>query len=285
MRKEFNFQSLDAWRSGLKAAAIALPAVILAGTTYGWQGLFAMSALTVGMTTCMRRFHDEKVRQDHMFRHFGAIMPHPPSREMAISARLSGSFDTARVGVFPTGTAEIPFSTNFQIISIYPPFAEKMSDSAMEFVIAHELSHIRTPHDVQAYFPHLSAAYVVAAATAIATGLDVSNAPQTILSATGIGLSIVTSGLNLHRDYELVHDSNALRVTGNLPAAREALQTLYALMDKPAPLGLPEPLWSSLRAPFRSHPPLETRLANLDATWEAMQREAQQKSAPIPEVA
>lgn len=212
----------------------------------------------------------------------------PDSRESHISQDLSPHFELPPIKIYYRDDPRKPFETDLRVIKITKAAAEKVTDGEMRFIIAHELDHIRHEHDLHLLTP-VKAFNTLATVTGFAAAylafgqIDPAPLPTTTASLTGAAISyafMTMTNAHIWRNVERRADANALRATGDLDSAKSALTKIYDILAKNNPKEMA--IHNALK-PFQKHPPLQTRLANLDRTWETMQREAQQKiAAPVP---
>lgn len=312
MKKEFNFQSVNQASAASRAFLIALPALFANVAAYGWPGLFVLSAITAGMMVRANQNLDYSIdiRQrrrklngdaddlEHLLKKISAKLDQidprraekdewpvkPETREQRMSRLLSPSFGLPVIAVKADALDGRPFGTDMMHIVIDPVAAKRLSDNEMEFVIAHELDHIRMERDFYALTPIDSfrkASVLAGAVTCIAPILSVSGPlPSAVAGGTAAlvsYLSMHTANASIWRDVESRCDANALRATGDLDAAKGALTKIYDIVRE-RQKGTP---FEHINAhPFQRHPGLKNRLANLERTWNAMQKEAQQISVP-----
>lgn len=319
MKNEFNFQSINPWRTAAKTLALALPALYINAANYGWQGLFVMSALTAGLIVKMNQNTDHKLALSRRSRDLtgkkeallqtvnGLILKYndiardanapdkvltvpetEENREQRLSRTLSPLFGLPVIEVNHHDKKTKPFYTDLNKIHVDPTVAEHLTDGELAWVIAHELEHMRRDRDLYMLVP-IKGLNTVAVGTGLITGgMALGNAPASFLpglgpSAAGAAISLFSlwaANAGIWREVERRCDSNALRVTGNLNDAKSALTKIYTIMDTRTSFH------RVLPHVLQTHPSLTARLANLDRTWDAMQCQAQQKNAartPAPE--
>ena len=289
VKNEFNFQSLNPWRTAAKAFAIAFPALFLNAAQHGWQGMAVMGAVGTMIAGGMLRSFDQLYEEDEKRMGFAPRSSDLPTREEDIAARVSQHFGLPPVRVVAGAPETSPFQVVNQAIQIHPGTTPHFSDEALEWVMAHELDHIRNLRDLNLRIPVFSCGLVSIAGGLVMTGAALFNGDA---SATrDMTMNFMTclvsysffraANTGITREVELRCDANALRATGNLDAAKEALYTFRDLFDT---LNKDKGPLDSLvnRIAYKPHPSLDARLKNLDRTWEAMQIEGQARHAPAP---
>lgn len=165
-----------------------------------------------------------------------------------------------------------------------------MRDDQLEFVAAHELSHVKTQDHLSvnsflesAMLPTVSAGFWMTASVAAINAamgfigmepiLDPSlqegvNIWSSLAAQFAAGAGFVWTSGAASRMAEKRADRNALAVTGNLAAAQTAVDQLYAHEKSGFSLG------NVFRAMVRKHPRHKARRKALDRNWTRIRRHA-----------
>src|SRR5690606_17190705 len=127
---------------------------------YSWPGLAIFSLFYSGVLVGMRRSYDASYEKDAHVRNNPPDAQHVPLREEIIAARLSPLFGLPPIRVTADAPLKHPFCTNSRTIMLHPETAKKFSPAETEWIVAHELDHIRNERDLDLTAPAYTFALV-----------------------------------------------------------------------------------------------------------------------------
>lgn len=293
MRYEFNMQGLNKTRAAIKAAAFALPAIVMTAQQYGWTGLFVAAAFAGVMTArhgAMLHLYTRSAQSYHRRRQPET----PPGREQVLSDQITNRLGMPSIPVSIENRNDDLALTDLKYIYIAPRVAKDLKDPEMRWLLAHEIDHVRNSHDLYLQIPLSAGAKSCAGLGVLAVLGNVTNS-LTLPGNPDLSVSVAVSAtamLLFHlatkavkQEVELRCDSNALRVTGDKDAAITTTRVMGDMAHHITPDTPLSRIMFAMACPFHNHPPIETRLRNLETTWAAMQTEqatALSRRAPTP---
>ena len=299
-RDEFNLQGLNKVRTTLRAGLLALPGVAVMGMHYGLTGLAVTAALVGGLAWLQKQGQKLHILAPELGEGIRDIRD---IRDILFTDRENRIADvlTRRMNMPPAAvqwaalTSTLAGTDGASII--LRPTVKSFSDEQAAFVIAHELDHIRNPHDelVETAFKNAGTFGLIWTAVAAAGQtngwFDIATTQHLPALFGGAVITLASFALAaraVEQEVELRCDGNALRATRDPDAARFAIHYIDCASRQPAHTGTPlKNLWRALNhfsqgnIIFSSHPSTNVRLANIVDTWHQMGREGTTRPVPV----
>lgn len=289
MKQEFNFQRLNKARLTARTMGLVLPSLWLTSHLYGTTGLAVVGTFTTIFSLFWSQvfyWHAQSGR--HHIRRYNES-PGQTIVQQKIADKLATTFGMPRVPVVKAANSHGDIaSTDRHSIYLSPSLSVLLNRHEMKFVIAHEMTHIRSTSHDQIRLPFMVAARGTAILGIFGTAAHVNG----YITLTGDPSLIKTMALSaaaaagLHlaakivsREIEFTCDSNALRATKDIDAARSTIAS-FKDIEKPPADNVPDRLIAAYYRFFSDHPSEKARLRNLDKTWAAMQAEKAALPAP-----
>lgn len=292
-------------------ALAALPAVVMTGLQYGWMGL-AVTGIFMASLGKMKEFV-ALLRQppanpfDDLDFDDPVLIPHDDSIPFASDDDIQIMCDrlverrgadpvTVRSNFKPVFNAHYRPASNTVIIPL-SVIALTESDE-LGFILGHEIEHqfARAEKDISEYTFAAKLSVPLGVGLSATVGMagifmpwvgQINNLLQ-LGPIRGTLAMVAASAVSMYSWHRTTHaaqraiefhcDTNALRLTGNILAARSVTEkaTLYTESASTSVPGWLTKCWSIMGA---THPTTNERLRNLNLTWAIMQREAQQNNA------
>lgn len=271
-----------------RAALIAAPAIILTGLQYGWLGLLTGGLfLAAGSRKLNEPYY---ARLEKEMKDLVADLT-KSSRPLSLDHRIQQLCDETaqklgpnRLQVRLVDDDEIIAGVGGGTLFLSGGVVEILSESELEWLIAHEIEHSYQPATHE-YPAMVSMAHTFNAVTVIASLTHSTGNGWGTAATLGAALASAAAVQFAHRHLsvavELRCDKNALLVMDDIFAARSGLRTLSAKHNEgisPRRHAIKE----FLRIPFDTHPTLGARLRNLDRTDREMHQGASARHAPAP---